>query len=117
VDNVIFRQLMKSDPVSHAPNSVVAYSNDQRVLVEPLLDEISDDAEFEFVKQVMGYYYYVEIYRYQGMDVVFEEADLAQLEVVKRHQPGVIHEMVFHPNGRLASPWQPWDGVLGAPCD
>jgi cyclic pyranopterin phosphate synthase len=117
VGNVIFRQLMKSDPATHAPNSVVAYSDEQRVLLEPLLGEISDRPQFEFVKQVMGYYYYVEVYRYQGMDVVFEEADLAQLEVVKQERPGVIHELVFHPNGRLASTWQPWDGVLGPPCD
>jgi cyclic pyranopterin phosphate synthase len=45
--------------------------------------------------------------------VVFEEADLAQLERVKRADPDTIHELVFHPDARLASTWQPWDGVLG----
>jgi MoaA/NifB/PqqE/SkfB family radical SAM enzyme len=115
VDNVIFRQLMKSDPATHAPNSVVAFSEQERVLLEPLLGEISDHPQFEFVKQVMGYYYYVEIYHYQGMDVVFEEADLAQLEATKRRQPHVIHELVFHPSALLAYTWQPWDGILGPP--
>jgi cyclic pyranopterin phosphate synthase len=115
VDNVIFRQLMQTDRTTQADNRVVRYSDEQRVLVEPILDRISDDARFEFVRQIVGYYYYVEVWRCNGMDVVFEEADLSQLEVVKRRDPGLIHELVFHPNTRLASTWQPWDGVLGPP--
>lgn len=116
VDNVIFRQLMHADPGTHAVNHVVRYSNDQRVQLEPLLDAISNDPRFTFVRQVMGYYYYVEAWRYEGMDVVFEEADLAQLERVKRSDPQTIHELVFHPNATLASTWQPWDGVLRPPA-
>jgi hypothetical protein len=27
--------------------------------------------------------------------------------------PGIVHELIFHPDARLASTWQPWDGVLG----
>lgn len=115
IDNVIFRQLMKSDPATHAANSIVSYSDNQRVLLEPILREIGDHSGFEFVKQIVGYYYYVEVWRYQGIDVVFEEADLRHLESVKRRQPELIHELVFHPNGNLASTWQPWDGVLGPP--
>lgn len=113
VDNVIFRQLMKSDPATHSSNSIVTFSDQQRVLLEPLLDQISRHPEFAFEKQIVGYYYYVEVWRYQEMDVVFEEADLADLERVKRQQPHIIHELIFHPNGQLASTWQPWDGVLG----
>ncbi len=115
VDNVIFRQLMKSDPTTQAANSVVEYSDAQRIQVEPLLDQISNTPEFEFVRQIMGYYYYVEVWRYAGMDVVFEEADLARIELVKHRDPGIIHELVFHPGAVLSSTWQPWDGVLG-PC-
>jgi cyclic pyranopterin phosphate synthase len=46
----------------------------------------------------MGYYYYVEVWRYGAVDVVFEEADLAQLEQVKLRDRQTIHELVFHPN-------------------
>jgi molybdenum cofactor biosynthesis enzyme MoaA len=113
VDNVIFRQLMQSDAATHIENAVIAYSNVQRVLLEPILDAISEDARFVFIRQIVGYYYYVEVWRYRGMDVVFEEANLAQIEVVKRREPHVIHELIFHPNARLASTWQPWDGQLG----
>jgi MoaA/NifB/PqqE/SkfB family radical SAM enzyme len=116
VDNVIFRQLMKTDPATHAENHVVRYCDRERAPLAPILDRIAGDGRFAFVRQVMGYYYYVEVWRHEGMDVVFEEADLAHLEAVKRRDPGTIHELVFHPNGRLASTWQPWDGVIGPPA-
>jgi GTP 3',8-cyclase len=115
IDNVIFRQLMLTDPQTHRPNHVVEYSDRQRVALEPLLDELSLHPAFSFVRQVMGYYYYVEVWRWQNVDVVFEEADLAQLEAMKRRHPKLVHELVFHPSGDLASTWQPWDGVLGPP--
>lgn len=116
VDNVIFRQLMKTDPTTHARNFVVRYSDQRRACLETLLDDLSADDRFAFQKQIVGYYYYVEVWKHAGMDVVFEEADLAQLERTKRTQPGVIHELVFHPNARLASTWQPWDNQLGPPA-
>ena len=75
--------------------------------MEPLLDAVSSHARFRFVQQVMGYYYYVEVWKYEDLDVVFEEADLAQRESVKRCDPDTIHELVFHPNATLGSTWQP----------
>jgi hypothetical protein len=113
VDNVVFRQLMKTDSATHLDGPVVRASDSLRVELEPLLDQVSADPSFTFQRQVLGYYYYVEVWSHRGVDVVFEEADLAQLERVKRGAPGIIHELVFHPNARLASTWQPWDGVLG----
>ncbi len=115
VDNVIFRQLMKTDASSHLPNFVVRYSDQRRVSLEKILDELHNHPEFKMQDQIMGYYYYVEVWRYKGIDVVFEEADLAQLELSKREHPQVVHELVFHPNAILSSTWQAWDGVLGPP--
>jgi molybdenum cofactor biosynthesis enzyme MoaA len=115
VDNVIFRQLMKTDPATVVPNFVTRYSDRRRVDMVPLLAAISARPEFAFRRQVMGYYYYVEAWRYRDMDVVFEGADLARLEATKATMPGVVQELIFHPDARLASTWQPWDGVLGPP--
>lgn len=115
IDNVIFRQLMKTDAQTHARNRVVEYCDAQRVLLEPILDTISASSMFSFQRQIVGYYYYVEVWRYKNIDIVFEEADLARLEQVKRADPNTVHELVFHPNGQLASTWQPWDGLLGPP--
>jgi cyclic pyranopterin phosphate synthase len=112
VDNVIFRQLMKTDPASHALNHVVRFSDSRRVFLEPLLDALDLEVDFAFSRQIVGYYYYVEVWRWGALDVVFEEADLAQLEAAKQADREVIHELVFHPNGTLASSWQPWDGIL-----
>jgi molybdenum cofactor biosynthesis enzyme MoaA len=116
INNVIFRQLMKSDPRHHAFNSVVSFCDRNRVLLEPILDQVSQRPEFEFVRQIIGYYYYVEVWRQGDVAVVFEEADLGHLEDIKRREPQTIHELVFHPNGILASTWQPWDGILGPPA-
>jgi cyclic pyranopterin phosphate synthase len=113
VDNVIFRQLMLPDPNTATMNAVVRYSAARRASLESILDAVSGDGHFQFVRQVVGYYYYVEVWRLGTTDVVFEEADLARLEAAKRAEPDLIHELVFHPNARLASTWQPWDGVLG----
>jgi cyclic pyranopterin phosphate synthase len=113
VDNVIFRQLMKTDPAAVVRNHVVRYSDARRAALEPVLDAVSADGCFQFQRQIVGYYYYVEVWRHGEMDVVFEEADLARLEWAKRDDPGLIHELIFHPNGYLASTWQPWDGILG----
>ena len=121
VDNVIFRQLMQTDPITTQANFVTKFSDRRRVAMTPLLAELAQRTEFTFQRQVMGYYYYVEVWRYCGMggmsgiDVVFEGADLAQLERTKTSIPGVIQELIFHPNARLASTWQPRDGVLGPP--
>lgn len=115
VDNVIFRQLMHVDRESVVENFVVAFSDRRRTRLEPLLDQIGESPDFTFQKQIVGYYYYVEVWRWRGIDVVFEEADLAALERTKQTMPGVVHELIFHPNARLATTWQPWDGVLGPP--
>ncbi|MFV8749375.1 radical SAM protein [Nannocystaceae bacterium ST9] len=115
VDNVIFRQLMQVDRESVVENFVVAFSDRRRTPLEPLLDQIGESIDFEFHRQIVGYYYYVEVWKWRDIDVVFEEADLAQLERTKQSMPGIVHELIFHPNAKLASTWQPWDGVIGPP--
>lgn len=117
VDNVIFRRLMKVDEQRMQRNFVVRFTERFRAPLECLLDEISEATDFSFQKQVIGYYYYVEVWRYRGIDVVFEEADLAHLETTKKSMPDVIHELIFHPHAQLASTWQPWDGILGPDSD
>jgi cyclic pyranopterin phosphate synthase len=122
VDNVIFRQLMQTDPSTTHANFVTKFSDRRRVAMTPLLAALAARGDFTVQRQVMGYYYYVEVWRYGGVrgtggiDVVFEGADLAQLERTKHSMPGIIQELIFHPNAQLASTWQPWDGVLGPPA-
>ncbi|HME50835.1 MAG TPA: radical SAM protein [Candidatus Lokiarchaeia archaeon] len=123
VDNVVFRQLMKFDP-ARCTDPVITFSDQNRILLDPMLHQIYQAPEnhhpsFEFTKQVVGYYYYIEIYRYmstrsKSIDVVFENADLAFIDKdrTRRQNRPVIHEMIFHPNGSLNSAWLPGEGIL-----
>lgn len=120
VDNVVFRQLMLYDENEVQRDAVARYSEAQRALLEPILERIDRDADFQFVKQVLGYYYYVEVYRYKGIDVVCEIADLAKIDEERRKIEArggkkKVYEFVFHPNGSLNSSWKEWEDVLLAP--
>lgn len=108
VDNVIFRQLMGTDPATHA-GPVVAWSDHHRVPIAPILAALPRSMERK--ERIAGYYYDVWVWRWRGIDVVFGAADLAELE--RRKGDGVVHELIFHPDGSLCSTWQPWDGRLG----
>jgi hypothetical protein len=71
----------------------------------------STDPSFSFARQVLGYYYCVEVWQHRGIDVVFEEADLAQLDARKR--PGLVHELVFHPDDTSPRPGNPETACSG----
>ncbi len=113
VDNVVFRQLMRVDPRTVRADPITRFGEQNRVELAPLLRQLESMSGAQFVKQVVGYYYYVEVWRLLGVDVVLEEADLSRIRQAQLRWPGVVHELVFHPHGRVASSWQPWDGELG----
>lgn len=131
VDNVVFRQLMEQDRERTLENHVTRYSDRARVDLWSLLDrlhgEAGEDARFRPVRQVLGYYYYVEVYEVREapglppIDVVFEGADLEEMrrDRERRARAGagddVVHELVLHPDGALSSTWQARDGVLLPP--
>ena len=124
VDNVVFRQLMKFNHKTHLKNKITQFCENYFIPLSPLLYKIYksknyNNKYFSFIKQVLGYYYYVEVYHYKkpkqmGIDVVFEEADLnfIELKKMKNTKNPIIYELIFHPNGRLCSTWQPWDGII-----
>lgn len=125
VDNVVFRQLMEQDRERTLENFVTRYSDRHRASLWDLLERVhgarGGDARFTPARQVLGYYYYVEVFEYRArpgaapIDVVFEAADLAVMRRDRVQRPDVVHELVLHPDGALCSTWQPWDGVLMAP--
>ncbi len=124
VDNVVFRQLMAFDPSRCARDPVIAFSENNRMLLDPILGEIYQDPSyhhraFAFTKQVVGYYYYIEVYKFNSksgkkIDVVFENADLRFIDrdrEIPRTMP-LVHELVFHPGGTLNSTWLPGEGIV-----
>jgi GTP 3',8-cyclase len=115
VDNVVFRQLMLPDRQTAAADPVITFSDEARADLAPLLDELDSTKDFTFQHQVVGYYYQVEVWRWRSVDVVLEQADLGAIAASRQRWPGLVFELVFHPDATLASTWQPWDGVLGPP--
>ena len=124
VDNIVFRQLMEFNPARCAADPVIAYSENHRVVLDPILREIYQDPAnhhhaFTFTKQVVGYYYYIEVYKYtprhgRAIDVVFENADLRFIDRDRSlsRNGSLVHELVFHPCGTLNSTWLPGEGIV-----
>ncbi|MBN2153307.1 MAG: radical SAM protein [Candidatus Lokiarchaeota archaeon] len=124
VDNVVFRQLMAFDPARCAEDPVIAFSESHRIMLDPILREIYRDPAdhhhaFTFTKQVVGYYYYIEVYKYiptrgRTIDVVFENADLRFIDCDRSlpRQVPLVHELIFHPSGTLNSSWLPGEGIV-----
>ncbi len=118
VDNVVFRQLMQYDPGAVTPCRASRCCDTRSIPLPPLWDALDADPRFEPVTQVLGYYYYVEVFRYREMDIVTEAADLAQIPRTRarldRRTGGrsIVYEMVFHPSGVLSGSWREWEDVL-----
>lgn len=73
---------------------------------------IDKDNRFTPIKQLLGYYYYVEVYKYQGIDMVSESANLVKLYEQKQIANDVVFEMIFHPNGNLNGSWVDNEDIL-----
>lgn len=119
IDNVVFRELMNYDETQMDSTNVVhKYCNSNRILLKDVWEEVDKDADFIFENQVLGYYYYVEVYKYRNIDMVSESANIANIKIEKEHSIKltngipVVYEMVFHPNGFLNGSWREWEDFL-----
>lgn len=119
IDNVVFRELMNYDESSvDSKNVVHNYCKSNRMYLQNIWEQIDNDKDFKFENQVLGYYYYVEVYKYKNIDMVSESANIAnikkekQISLSKTHGIPVVYEMVFHPNGFLNGSWREWEDYL-----
>ncbi|MHA1683638.1 MAG: radical SAM protein [Promethearchaeota archaeon] len=124
VDNVVFRQVMKFDRKDFKDHDVTRYCMSELVDIHSILKQVQGNdgthhESFAFTKQVVGYYYYIEVYQYKAkngrvIDVVFEDADLSFIGKDRRKHGTTprINELIFHPDGSVCSTWQPWDGII-----
>lgn len=116
IDNVVVRELMAYDKEMVERNYVTDFTDSNFLPVNPLYESMEKDPEFKFVSQVLGYYYYVEVYRYRGVDIVVESADLGQMEAEKRKEHfktnPKLYELVFHPDGHLGASWRDFKETL-----
>lgn len=112
MDNVIFRELMDYDDTTMQNATKVAFNKENKVHLEDIWKRLDGDTRFTPIRNLMGYYYYVEVYKYQGVDMCSEGANLAKLYKEKTRNPEVVYEMVFHPNGNLNGSWVDKEDIL-----
>ena len=112
IDNVIFRQLMDYDTNEMCNVEKMKYCQRNIVNLNDIWAKVDQDKRFKPIKNLLGYYYYVEIYNYNNVVVCSESADLKVLYVEKVQHPDVVYELVFHPNGNLNGSWVDNEDIL-----
>lgn len=110
-DNFIFRELMDYDK-SVVNTEKMRYCEENKIRLYDIWHEFEKYPEFEPYLNLLGYYYYVEIYKYHGMTVASESADLNIQNREMMAHPNVVYEMVFHNNGNLCGSWIDKERIL-----
>lgn len=112
IDNVIFRETMDYDESKMLNVPKMEYLKANKVKLNDIWRQIDNDKRFTPIRQLLGYYYYVEVYKYQNIDMVSESANLVKLYQQKDAAKDTVFEMVFHPNGNLNGGWEDKEDIL-----
>lgn len=112
-NNFIFRELMDYDKTA-INTEKMTYCDANKIKLYDIWHQFKDYPEFIPYLNILGYYYYVEIYKYLGMTVASESADLNIQNREKANNPNVVYEMVFHNNGNLCGSWIDKEEILDA---
>lgn len=112
IDNVIFRESMDYDEDKMLNLDKMSYLKKNKVRLNDVWKTMDNDERFKPIRQLLGYYYYVEVYKYQNIDMVSESANLVKLYQQKEKAKDTVFEMIFHPNGNLNGSWEDTDDVL-----
>lgn len=110
-NNFIFRELMDYDK-SAINTEKMRYCDANKIKLYDIWNDFEKYPEFVPYLNILGYYYYVEIYKYLEMTVASETADLnIQNREVAAHDD-IVYEMVFHNNGNLCASWIDSERIL-----
>lgn len=112
IDNIIFRELMNYEEKTMCNKEKIDYNKRNKVRLNDIWKEIDKDKRFVPFKNLLGYYYYVEMYDYHNVRVCSESADLRVQSKEKNHNQDIVYEMVFHPNGNLNGSWVDNEDIL-----
>lgn len=110
-NNFIFRQLMDYDK-SAINKEKMEYCTGNKIDLNDIWTQLDKDDRFKPYMNILGYYYYVEIYKYGNNTIASESANLSQQYVEKNKHKDTIYEMVFHNNGNLCASWLDTEDVL-----
>lgn len=116
-DNIIFRQLMQFDEKEVKAGRISEYCKQEEMDLLPVWEYFDARDDFDLYHQVLGYYYYVEVRKHRGINVVSESANLriikSQLEKFKdKFKQKTAFEMVYHPNGNLCAGWNEHQQIM-----
>ena len=111
VDNFVFRDLMVYDEKT-VNKCIMEYYKEKRIDLYDLYEKFDADSEFKKMLNILGYYYYTEIFEYNGCTVATEKADLQKEYEVLRDEEDSIYELIFHPNGNLCASWTQDEKVI-----
>lgn len=110
-DNFIFRELMDYDKTA-INTEKMQYCDDNKIKLYDIWNEFEEYKEFVPYLNLLGYYYYVEIYKYKGAVVASESADLNIQTREQAKYKDTVFEMVFHNNGNLCGSWIDTEQIL-----
>jgi molybdenum cofactor biosynthesis enzyme MoaA len=117
VESIVFRQLMNFDNTKVKSGRIPNFCRDQAVYLKTIFPLLDDDKQYELFKQVLGYYYYVEIRKFKHMTVSAEIADLTKVsnqlnKYREKFNKETAFELIFHPNGNLCAGWNENDNII-----
>jgi len=111
-DNIIFRELMDYDMESMSNIEKINYNNLNKIKLNSIWEEINKNKKFTPIRDLLGYYYHVKVYKYKNIDFVSESANLVKLYDEKEKHKDIVYEMVIHPNGNLNGSWVDSEDIL-----
>lgn len=103
-NNFIFRELMDYDHKA-VNKEKIEYCDANKIKLNDIWEDFEKYPELKPYLNIVGYYYYVEIYKYMNCTIASESANLNQQYVEKEKNPDMVYEMVFHTNGNLCGGW------------
>ena len=112
VDNVIFRELMDFDVNTMINKEKINYCVDNKIRLNDIWNEVDTDSRFTPIRNLLGYYYYVEVYKFENIDIASEGANLVKIYDEKEKHKDIVYEMVFHPNGNVNGSWVDNEDIL-----
>jgi MoaA/NifB/PqqE/SkfB family radical SAM enzyme len=107
-NNIAFAQLTPLPRDDYYQDSVIDYVSTRQVDIDAILEKISEDKMFRFIKYRGGVACYYEIWEYCGysdpITVMFKFSDNFYLGRID-NMPGYIPDFVLHTDGTLCGSW------------
>lgn len=104
-----FRGLSKLDVGKRYIHGETSFSNDRRIDLFGIANQVFQDSDFEFVQQKIGDHYWYEVYKYKGKPVRLTYSDFYYLSEVEQRERGdgqwFSRATIVSPFGKVFAGW------------